>query len=273
MGLLGIIAPMLGAFLVALSGGVSVEAIRPLFLVSLAVTGGTFFLVLTQLSNRRWVSPAQMKRHLFAGLSEVFKQGQGLKRWIVIATLGWLPMGMVLPFTQVFAHEIKGAEGYVLGAMVTGSAITPLLCGIPFGRLADRIGRKKVIFLTSPLFWASNVLLVWAPNSTVLVVAGILQGFFFVYLTITGAMSVELVPPEQMGRWLGVMRFFRLLLAAGVAYLAGVIWDHLGPQYVFLVAIAIDALVRIPLLIGMPETLGLALTGKGAAEGEGLAEK
>jgi hypothetical protein len=38
-------------------------------------------------------------------------------------------------------------------------------------------------------------------------------------------------------------------------YLAGVIWDKIGPEYVFLTIIATDIFIRIPLLIGMPETL------------------
>ena len=171
-------------------------------------------------------------------------------------------MGMILPFTQVFAHEFKGANQYILGAMVTGSAIIPLVLGIPLGRLADKIGRKKVLYLTAPFFWASNIILIWAPNSWFLVLAGTLQGFFYIYLTIISAMSVELVPPEHMGRWLGVMRFFRLLLAAGMAYLAGAIWDHLGPQYMFLISIGLDISNRIPLLIGMPETMRLRMKNK-----------
>jgi len=44
-------------------------------------------------------------------------------------------------------------------------------------------------------------------------------------LVITGVMTFELVPPEQMGRWLGMVRFFRMLVAASAAYLAGAIWD------------------------------------------------
>ena len=70
-------------------------------------------------------------------------------------------------------------------------------------------------------------------------------------------MTFELVPPEQMGRWMGIVRFFRLLLAAVGVYLSGVIWDKIGPQYVFLVIIGLDIFIRIPLLIGMPETLDL----------------
>jgi len=176
-----------------------------------------------------------------------------------IASVGMLPMGMVFPFIQVFAHEIKGANQYILGAIVAGSALTPLVLGIPLGRLADKIGRKKVIYLTSPLFWISNLMLIWAPNSGFLIASGILQGFFPVSMTVAGAMTVELVPPEHMGRWIGILRFFRLLLAACAAYLAGTIWDHLGPHYIFLISIGLDIFIRIPLLIGIPETLDLRI--------------
>jgi hypothetical protein len=48
-----------------------------------------------------------------------------------------------------------------------------------------------------------------------------------------------------------------MLLAAGSAFLAGILWDHLGPQYLFLVVIGLDAFIRIPLIVGMPETLKL----------------
>jgi len=261
-GLLGIVGPIVGASLVTSFGGVNVEGIRPLFFISLLITLGTFFLILTQLSNQRWKSSSERKPSFFGDITQVFKQGKNLKRWIIIASVAGLPMGMVLPFIQVFAHEVKGADQYILGAMVTGSALTPLVLGIPLGRLADKIGRKKVLYLIAPFFWASNLILIWAPNSGFLIGAGVLQGFFFICLTVASAMGVELVPPEQMGRWLGVMRFFRLLLTAGVAYLAGVIWDHIGPEYVFLIAVGLDILIRIPLLIGMPETLGLKIQEK-----------
>lgn len=261
-GLLGIAAPMLGAWLVTTFGGINVIGIRPLFFLCLVGTAATFLLILTQLSNRRWERPGEAKLGFFKDLAQVFEQGRNLKRWLVIVSINFLPMGMVLPFTQPFAHEIKGAEQYILGAMVTGFALTPLLLGIPIGRLADKIGRKRVLYLTIPLVWVSSLMLIWAPSSGFLVVAGILQGFYFVSAVVMGAMTFELVPPEQMGRWLGIARFFRLLLAAGAAYLAGIIWDNAGPQYVFLTVIGLDLFIKIPLLIGMPETLGLRKSGE-----------
>jgi len=269
-GLLGIVGPIVGASVVTSFGGINVKGIRPLFFISTLITLGTFFLVLTQLSNQRWKSSSERKPGFFRDITQVFKQGKNLKRWIIIASVGGLPMGMVFPFIQVFAYEIKGADQYILGAIVAGSALTPLVLGIPLGRLADKIGRKKVLYLTSPLFWISNLMLIWAPNSGFLIVSGILQGFFIVSMTVAGAMTVELVPPEHMGRWLGVLRFFRLLLAASVAYLAGAIWDHLGPHYIFLISIGLDIFIRIPLLVGMPETLGLRVGEKQRSKGETL---
>jgi MFS family permease len=256
-GILGIAAPMLGAWLVTAFGGVNISGIRPLFFISLAGIIATFFLILAHLSNRRWGGQNQSKASFFRDLLEVFKKGHNLKRWLIIGSISELPWSMLIPFTQPFAHEVKGADQYVLGAMVTAFAVIPLILGIPAGRLADRIGRKKVIYLMMPLVWASSLLLIYAPNSGLLLAAGALQGFMYTNSVITGAMAFELVPAEHMGRWIGIMRFCRLLLGAGGVYLGGVIWDILGPQYVFLSPIALDLFVRIPLLIGMPETLTL----------------
>jgi MFS family permease len=256
-GILGIAAPMLGAWLVTAFGGVNISGIRPLFFISLAGIIATFFLILGHLSNRRWGGQNQSKASFFRDLLEVFKKGHNLKRWLIIGSISELPWSMLIPFTQPFAHEVKGADQYILGAMVTAFAVIPLILGIPAGRLADRIGRKKVIYLMMPLVWASSLLLIYAPNSGLLLAAGALQGFMYTNSVITGAMAFELVPAEHMGRWIGIMRFCRLLLGAGGVYLGGVIWDILGPQYVFLSPIALDLFVRIPLLIGMPETLTL----------------
>ncbi len=256
-GLLGMAGPMLGALLVTTFGGMNTSGIRPLFFIAFAGTIATFLLVLTQLSNRRWGIPDETKPSFLKDLSQVFRQGRNLKRFIIISVITYLPLGMVIPFTQPFANEVKGADQFVLGAMVTGFALTPLVFGIPLGRLADKIGRKKALYLIAPFFWASNLMLIWAPSPVFLIVSGVLQGSFFMSAVIVGAMQFELVPPEYMGRWMGIIGFFRMLIAAFTAIIAGVIWDNIGPQYVFLAVVGLDFFIRIPLLIGRPETLGL----------------
>ena len=254
-GLLGVVGPMLAAWLVTLSGGVTVNGIRPLFLSGLSITIGTFVIVLTQLSERKWANVGNSRPHLLRDIAQVLRGGKNLKKWVVISAITQLPLGMVFPYTQVFAHSIKGANELVLGAMVTGSALASIVCAIPLGRLADSIGRKRVLYLTIPLFWISNLMLVSAPSPVLLLIAGTLQGFFFIGEPIASAIERELVPPEQMGRWLGINRFFRMVLSAVLALTAGIIWDRIGPHYIFLAFVGIDLLIRIPLLITIPETL------------------
>lgn len=254
-GLLGMSGPMLATWLVTLGGGVNIDGIRPLFFYGLMITMTAFVVVLTQLSDRRWSKPMNNKPNLFRDVSEVLKGSRQLKKWLVIASISQLPLGMIFPFTQVFAHSIKGANELILGAMVTGAALASIVFAIPLGRLADRIGRKRVLYMTIPLFWISNLMLIFAPAPGFLVIAGVLQGFYFIGAPIVAAIERELVPPEQMGRWIGINRFFKMSLAACLALIAGIIWDRLGPQYIFIAFLGIDILIRMPLLISIPETL------------------
>jgi MFS family permease len=258
-GLLGMAGPLFGAWLVSSFGGATVSGIRPVFVFCLVVTAGTFVIVLTQLSDTRWRVLNGAGPGFFKDLGQVLREGSNLKRWLLISSVAQLPLAMVFPFSQLFALEMKGATPFILGAMVTGSALTSIVFAIPLGRLADRVGRKKVLYATIPLFWLSNVVLILSPNPVFLVAAGVLQGFYYIGGPISAAMERELVPPDQMGRWLGIARFFRAPLSAAMALVGGLLWDKLGPQYVFLIFVGLDFLVRMPLLLGMPETLRMKI--------------
>jgi len=142
-GVLGMLAPLLGAVLVFRFGGVSVSGIRPLFYIALFGTIGTFALVYILLPNCRWTESATRSRNLIRDFSIVLRGGDKLVRWLVIDAIGFLPMGMVVPFAQPFAHEVKGADELILGMMLTAFALTPLVLGIPIGRIADCIGRSS----------------------------------------------------------------------------------------------------------------------------------
>ncbi|HYO42852.1 MAG TPA: MFS transporter [Candidatus Limnocylindrales bacterium] len=255
-GFVGIVGPVLAAVIVASSGTVDPDAIRPLFLIGFLITVLTFFIVLTQLSPQRW-SGGQRRGALFGDLREVLR-GPGRGRWLAIAAVGQLPVGMVFAFSQVYAHEVKGADAVVLGAMAAATALVSIVLAIPLGRLADRIGRKRVLFITTPLFCLSNLVLIWAPAPAFLVVAGGLQAFFYLGGPVQAAMERELVPAAQMGRWIGVARVVRLLLGAVMALVAGLIWDGIGPAWVFVAYVVIELAIRVPLLATMSDTLGIA---------------
>ena len=258
-----IFGPMAGAGLVAAFGGVeladgttNVGGIRPLFIISFAGILGAFVFLALQLSATYGRTITGTTSGFLRDVGAVLASGKHVKRWIVIASATWVPWGMIVPFAPIFAHENKGADEFILGLMVSAAAVVPLIIGIPMGRLADHIGRKKVIYLVTPVAYASNLLLVLTPHPWVLVAVGILQGFYMVGMVLTGAMTAEMVPKEHIGRWMGVIGLFNGLAGASSALLAGWIWDSAGPAYVFLTAVCLDLFVRMPLLLGIPETLG-----------------
>ena len=261
-GLLGIASPMIAALLIAQLGGVSVANLRPLFYISFAMTALSFLLVLTKLSDVKWVSKQKPPANPFKDSLRILKGNRAAQKWLVIGALSKLPFGLILPFTQVFAQEMKGADSYVLGAMVTATALTTIVFGLPSGMLADKYGRKKVLYFLIPLFWAANLILVWAPSPAFLIFSGILLGFYYIMNPITGAIEMEVVPAEQMGRWIGMNHLVKSFFGAAMALIGGLIWDKIGPQYVFLIYIGIDLVFRIPLLISMPETLAHKTTPK-----------
>jgi len=150
---------------------------------------------------------------------------------------------------------VKGADQYLLGVMATATVVARLVFGIPLGRLADRIGRKRVIYLLTPLWYVSNLLLAFSTGPITLVLYAAFQAFYSILSGVTGAMTMELVPVEQQGRWSGLLGLFAGLVTIPAPIVGGLIWRELGPLYVFLIPIGLDLLLRVPLLSTVPETL------------------
>ena len=256
--LLSMIAPLVAASLVTAFGGMTAEGIRPLYYIRFVGYGLIFLFVAVQLREPRRMRMAEIRADpgFIGDFKQLFEGGSPLGSWIVISSLTLLPLAMTSPFLQLFAHQVKGADQYLLGSMTTAAILTRLLFGIPLGRLADRMGRKKVIYLLTPLWYASNLLLIFSFNSATLILAGAMQTFYAISSGITGAMTLELVPVEQMGRWSGLLGLFRGLVTIPAPILGGLIWEGLGPAYVFIIPVAVDLLLKIPLLTTIPETLG-----------------
>jgi MFS family permease len=258
------LSPLVAARLVTAFGGLDVEGIRPLYTIRFVGYLLVFFFLTAQLKDLK-PSPSTNVDSRF-GFVDDFKQlfaGKGpLKRWLLVASLTWFPMAMTAPFLQLFAHQTKGADQYLLSIMATATVLTRVLFGIPLGRLADKIGRKKVIYLLTPLWYASYILLIFSFNAFTLILAGALQTFYFIASGVTNAMTLELVPVNRMGKWSGLIGLFRGLVTIPAPILGGLIWDHLNPMFVFLLPIGVDFLLKLPLLATIPETLRVAPDGK-----------
>lgn len=259
-GVLGMAGPMLGAFLLMKVSGVTGSPtepgeVRPLFYVALGITAIALAVVAFCMSNRKWADAGDGNASILKSGITLLRGNKYARRWLVIAAIADLPAGMILPYVQVYAGEVKGAGVLTLSGMVTAAAVTSLLCGYPMGALADRIGRKKTLYIVIGLFCVSNMLYIIARSPAMLIAAGALQGFYYIGATVNASMKIELVSPDVMGTWIGLNKFVTAVAGALIALAAGIIYDRLGPQFLFIIYIAFELLVRVPLLASMPETL------------------
>jgi len=257
-----IVAPLLAAWLISRFGGITASGLRPLFAIQGLIFVAILVLLVTRLSAAHACNGPGNSRAILSGFVQVFGQGPDVARLMVVMGLMELPWTVAQPFMPVYAHEFKGADEFMLSGMAMASMLVPMLVSIPLGRLADRHGRKKVLFAIAPLTWAANLALIMAPaagagGSACLLLYGLLFGFNSIGMALASSMAAEVMPREQMGRWIGVVGLFRGLLSIPAPTLGGLIWEHIGPQAVFLAAIGIDLLVRLPLLALSRETLHL----------------
>jgi len=249
-----LLTPLLAAWIVSAAGGLNRFGLRSLYIIQ----AGLFvliFLFLLFFFRDTAVPVPQHRQKLVKDFAEIFKEGPVVVRFLIMMALMEIPWFMIGPFVPLYAHQFKGADEFILAGLGTARFLAALLFAIPMGRLADRFGRKKLLFAVAPLSYASNVLLILAPGAKVLLLAGFSFAFYGISTSLANAMAAELAPKERMGRWIGTVGLLRGLISIPMPLLAGMIWDHIGAMYVFIVAVLVDALVRLPLLLTIPETL------------------
>ena len=111
---------------------------------------------------------------------------------------------------------------------------------VPVGRLADAHGRIRFYLLGAALFGATSLLSALSPNATWLIVARALQGVSTAFLSSTSvALVTAAFPREERGRALGINVMAVYLGLSLGPLLGGIIVDHLGWKWIFLVNIPI----------------------------------
>lgn len=261
----GIVTPLLAAWLISEFGGITARSIRSLYMIQVLIFVGIFVLLWTQLSGSKASGASSDGRDILSSFLPVLKRGPDVIRLMLVIGLMELPWSLTQPFMPVYAHQIKGANEFMLGGIAVAISIVPMLASIPLGRLADEYGRKKLLFAIAPLAYVANLCLVFAPVSgtgrwVFLLLYGILFGFNSISMAVASSMTAEIMPEELMGRWIGMISLVRGLIAVPAPLIAGLVWEHIGPEYVFLGAIAIDVFLRLPLLASVRETLHLSLS-------------
>ena len=153
-------------------------------------------------------------------------------------------------YIPLYARQVKNAGSMVLGLMDSGTWLIVVLLAIPVGLVSDKLGRKRVILVLTPLYCLGLILLGSSPSDLFTVIAGAMGGFAMLSGVTESSMTVELVPRELLGSWFGLLGLFTGLVSFAGPIIGGYVWG-LDPIWV-LYLLAATQVAKLVILRTMP---------------------
>ena len=214
--------------IILIAGGISALSLIPLFFVK-------------EIKNK------PLKAGLFKGIGSLSKD---LKYFIFVASFFTIANFGLYSFLLLRARDITGSMVIAIGM---GVIFNIVLAGfsMPFGKLSDRIGRKKVIMLGYALFLAVTLGFIYANSFASLVILFVLYGL--VYSTTQGNQKafVSDLSDSAKGTAQGFYQFAIGILSIAGGIIAGFFWNI--SHYVMFSYLSVMALVSIILLSSVRE--------------------
>lgn len=140
-------------------------------------------------------------------------------------------------------HEFQ-MSAVSLGWVATAYILASATCLLPFGRLADIYGRKRVLTCGIFIFTIASLLLAFTPSATVLIVLRVVQGIGGAMIFTTGiAILTSVFPAGERGKALGINAAATYLGLSLGPVLGGLLTQHFGWRSIFLVVVPVGATV------------------------------
>jgi MFS family permease len=251
---IGLFAPILAAYAVVRFGGLEdVNSFRPLFLIQFVVGIVIFVLLATQLEEpefERGPSEPDLLRSAF----DIFRKVPGLRMVLLLSVVRSFFMNIRMPLIQLYCYEVKNADAWIIGFQGTVSTAVTLLLSVPMATVTDRIGRRRMAYLSQIVFAACVLAAVLTPPShpEFLLVYSLLSALGSTMEIGWHAFIEEYVPLELRGRWSGVSTMATALVGIPAPLIGGLIWE-VNPDYLWWIGFVFYLFLAIPLMRGVPD--------------------
>ena len=145
------------------------------------------------------------------------------------------------------SHDLGGSASiaWIVSSYLLGQVATMSL----YGRISDVYGRKRVLLFAIGLFMVASMACGAAQTMPQLVIARLIQGMGAGGLGVLGmAITGDLVPMRQLGRWLGYQGAIFAVSAVIGPLIGGLFVDHLTWRWAFYVNIPL-AIISTVLIV------------------------
>ena len=166
---------------------------------------------------------------------------------LTIASLG----SFITPFMissinialPVIGKEFK-TDAVVLSWVATSYLLAAAVSLVPFGKLADIYGRKKIYMLGMGFFTLTSLLSAVATTAPMLIIFRIFQGAGSAMVFATGiAILSSVYPPEERGKVLGIVVAAVYSGLSCGPFFGGFLTHHLGWRSIFLINIPFGVVI------------------------------
>lgn len=163
-------------------------------------------------------------------------------------------MGSSINIALPAIGEEFGMSAVLMSWVATSYLLSSALFLVPFGRIADIYGRKKVFFYGILIFTAASGLCAAAQSPAMLIALRVVQGLGSAMIFGTGvAILTSAFPAGERGRALGInVASVYLGLSLG-PFLGGFLTQNLGWRSVFIANIPVGAVVAVLVLLKLKQ--------------------
>lgn len=161
---------------------------------------------------------------------------------MLLSSMGTSIANVALPTLAVeFQASFQAVQWVVLAYLLSVTAVVVIA-----GRLADLLGRRRLMLAGIALFSISSLICAAAPGFELLVLSRASQGIgAALMMTLTMALAGEAVPRERMGRAMGLLGTTSAIGTALGPSVGGILIDQFGWQAIFLLNLPLGLLAAV----------------------------
>ncbi|MDR3600467.1 MAG: MFS transporter [Desulfosporosinus sp.] len=157
-----------------------------------------------------------------------------------------------LAIPAVSAEFRSGSE--LTGWIITGFLLGNVVFSVPFGRIADLTGRRRVLAAGMAIFAATSLASVFAVSTWVLIILRIVQGLGGAMFSSTNiAIMLDAYPPQKRGKALGLAIASAYIGLSLGAPIGGALNNYLGWRSIFIVMTLLSVISLIMVLLKLPD--------------------